>query len=102
MLSLVDPELEWTYSIRATRAELQVCHWRQELQVALERQAKRGPMSELEDVTSAKGIALWWPCEPQAIDAYRARQADVRNYDVLTVREGRIVASTRATTERKL
>jgi ketosteroid isomerase-like protein len=91
MLGFIDPELEWTFLDPSFEdPEPQVCHGRQELHTALERQAQRGLTSELEDV-----IANWdrvvGVVRTPGVDAYRARKADDRNYDVLTVNEGKIV-----------
>lgn len=92
MLGFIGPELEWTLLDPSFEdPEPQVCHGRQELQTALERQAGRGLTSELEDVIG-NGDRVVVVVRTPGIDAYRVRQADDRNYDVLTVHEGRIVA----------
>lgn|SRR5438067_7349921 len=79
----LDPSLE--------DPEPQVCHGRHELEVALERQAERGLMAEIEDVVG-NGDRVMVVVRTPGIDAYRVRKADDRNYAVLTMREGRIVA----------
>jgi ketosteroid isomerase-like protein len=92
MLRFIDPELEWTFLDPSFEdPEPRVCHGRQKLQTALERQAGRGLTSELEDVID-DGDRVVVVVRTPGIDAYRVRQAEDRNYDVLTVHEGRIVA----------
>jgi hypothetical protein len=68
-----------------------VCHGRHELQVALERQAQRELKAELEEVIGGRDRVMVVVRIP-GIDAYRARKANDRNYAVLTVRDGSIVA----------
>ena len=92
MLAFVDADLEWTYLDPSfENPEPQVCHGRRELEAALERQASRGLRAELEEVVG-HGDRVMVVIRTPGVDAYRARQADDRNYDVLTVRDGRIVA----------
>jgi len=51
MLGFVDPDLEWTYLDPALEdPQPQVCHGRHDLAVALERRARRGLKSRLEEV----------------------------------------------------
>ena len=92
MLDLVDPEVEWTYLDPSLEdPEPQVCRGRQELAAGLRRQAERGLRSELEEVIG-KGDRVMVVVRTPGVDAYRVRQASDRNYDVFTVRKGRIVA----------
>jgi ketosteroid isomerase-like protein len=92
MLRFVDADLEWTYLDPAFEdPEPQVCHGTQELRVALQRQARRGLKSRLEEV-HANGDLVMVALHTPGLDELRARKADDRNYDVLTVRDGRIVA----------
>jgi ketosteroid isomerase-like protein len=92
LLGLVDPDLEWTYLDPTFEdPEPQVCHGRHELQEALERQAALGLRAELEEVLGS-GDRVMVVVRTPGIDAYRARKADDRNYTVLTVRDGMIVA----------
>jgi ketosteroid isomerase-like protein len=92
MLEFVDPDLEWTYLDPSFEdPEPQVCHGRRELKSALERQARSGLASELEEVV-AKGDRVVVVVRTPGSDAFRARKTDDRTYDVVTVREGRIVA----------
>jgi ketosteroid isomerase-like protein len=92
MLQMVDPDLEWTYldpSLADPRPE--VCYGRSELETALQRQAERGLTSQLEEVI-ANGDRVVVGVRTPGIDAFRMRQAQDRNYDVFTVRDGRVVA----------
>src|SRR5690349_23736502 len=92
MMRFVDANLEWTYLDPAFEdPEPQVCHGTQELRVALQRQARRGLKSRLEEI-HANGDQVMVSVHTPGLDALRARQADDRNYDVLTIRDGRIVA----------
>jgi len=92
LLELVDPDLEWTYLDPAyENPEPQTCHGRPELEWALRGQADRGLVSELEEVT-AHGDKVMVAVRTPGIDQRRARQADDRNYVVLTLQQGRIVA----------
>jgi ketosteroid isomerase-like protein len=92
LLELVDPDLEWTYLDPAyENPEPQTCHGRPELEWALQGQADRGLVSELEEVT-AHGDKVMVVVRTPGIDQRRARQADDRNYLVLTLQQGRIAA----------
>ena len=61
------------------------------LEEALQRQAERGLRSELEEVV-VNGARVMVVLRTPGIDAFRIRQVDDRNYDVLEVHAGRIVA----------
>jgi ketosteroid isomerase-like protein len=92
LLELIDPDLEWTYLDPASEnPQPQTCHGRPELESALQGQADRGLVSELEEVT-AHGDKVMVVVRTPGIDQRRARQADDRNYLVLTLQQGRIVA----------
>ncbi len=92
MLEVVDPDLEWTYLDPSLEdPQPQVCHGRHELESALNRQAGRGLRAQLEEVVG-HGDRVMVVVRTPGVDAYRVRQADDRNYDVFTVRAGRIVA----------
>src|SRR6266571_481107 len=92
VLEFVDPDLEWTYlDPSVEHPDTQVCHGRHEFETALERQAERGLKAEIEQV-SGKGDRVMVVVRIPGIDAFRVRKADDRNYTVLTVRGGRIVA----------
>ncbi len=92
MLSFIDADLEWTYLDPSVEdPEPQVCHGRNELKAALKRQAGQGLHMELEEVVAQDDHVLVVVRQP-GVDAHRARQANDRNYDVVTVREGQIVA----------
>src|SRR6266496_4330629 len=92
MLEVVDPDLEWTYLDPGLEdPQPEVCHGRHELQSALQRQAEQGLRAQLEEVVG-RGDRVMVVVRTPGVDAYRVRQADDRNYDVFTLREGRIVA----------
>jgi ketosteroid isomerase-like protein len=92
MLDFVDSQLEWTYlDPSAADPPPQTCHGRGELELQLRRQAELGLRSELEEVI-AHGDRVVVSVHTPGVDARRVRQAGDRNYDVLTVRGGRIVA----------
>jgi len=92
MLSFVDPDLEWTFLDPSEPDPApQVCHGRHELEVALGRQTERGLRVELEEVVGSGDRAVVVVRTP-GVDAFRARRADDRNFDVVTVKDGRIVA----------
>jgi len=92
MLGFVDPDLEWTYLDPSLEdPEPQTCHGRHELEEALGRRDERGLRAELEEVIG-NGDRVMVVVRTPGLDAHRARHADDRNFDVLTVRDGRIVA----------
>ena len=92
ILQLVDPDLEWTFLDPSFEdPDPQVCHGREQLQLALERQAEQGLRSELQEVLG-NGERVMVVVRTPGVDAYRARKADDLNFDVFTMREGRVVA----------
>jgi ketosteroid isomerase-like protein len=92
LLELVDPDLEWTYLDPATaHPSPQTCHGRGELRIALARQAGRGLRMELDDIVGHDDKVLVVVHTP-GVDAHRATPADDRNFEVLTLRDGQIVA----------
>jgi uncharacterized protein len=92
MMTFVDADLEWTFLDPAFEdPDLRVCRGSRELEVALQRQARRGLKSRLEEV-HANGDRVMVAVHTPGLDALRARQSDDRNYDVLTIHDGRIVA----------
>jgi len=92
MLEVVDPGLEWTYLDPTLEdPQPQVCHGRHELESALARQARRGLRAQLEEAVG-HGDRVMVAVRTPGIDAHRVRPANDRNYDVFTVRDGRIVA----------
>ncbi len=91
MLEFVDPELEWTYLNPAfENPEPETCHGRNELQLALERQAERRLASQIEEIV-ASGDKVMVVIRPPGIDRVRVRQAEDRNYLVLTLDQERII-----------
>jgi ketosteroid isomerase-like protein len=92
LLEMVDPDLEWTYLDPATEnPSPQICHGRRELAVALARQEDRGLRMQLEEIVGHDDKVMVVVHTP-GVDAHRATPADDRNYDVLTLRGGQIVA----------
>jgi ketosteroid isomerase-like protein len=91
MMDFVDPDLEWTFLDPGQEdPQPQVCHGREELEKALQRQADLGLRSELEAVVAA-GDRVMLVMRTPGVDEHRLRQADDRTYDVVTVRDGVIV-----------
>jgi ketosteroid isomerase-like protein len=92
LLELVHPDLEWTYLDPSfENPQPQVCHGRDQLAWALGRQADRGMNSELEEIDSCGDKVLVVVHTPGA-DEQRAWQGNDRNYLVLTLRQGQVVA----------
>ena len=92
MLNLIDPDLEWTYlDPSAADPRPQVCHGRGELEAALAQQAQRGLRAQLEEVIGHRDKVVV-AVRTAGVDAYRVRQSDDRDYAMLTMRDGRIVA----------
>jgi ketosteroid isomerase-like protein len=92
MLGFVDPDLEWTYlDPMVEDPEPQICHGRLELEVALARRARRGLRAALEEVVG-HGDRVMAVTRTPGIEEHRVKHAHDRNFSVLTVREGRIVA----------
>jgi ketosteroid isomerase-like protein len=92
MLAVVDPDLEWTYLDPAfPNPDPHICHGRAQLADGLRRQARRGLKSHVEDVIGNADKVLVTVRTPGA-DQYKARPTGDLDYDVLTVRDGRVVA----------
>lgn len=92
LLDIIDPGLEWTYlDPSAADPEPQTCHGREQLQWALEGQAERGLRSEVQEITACGNKVIVVVRTP-GIDRQRARQAGDRNFLVLTLRQGRVIA----------
>jgi ketosteroid isomerase-like protein len=91
MLEFVDPELEWTYlNPGFENPEPETCHGRNELQLTLERQAERRLASQIEEIV-ASGDKVMVVIRTPGIDRARVRQAEDRNYLVLTLDQERII-----------
>jgi ketosteroid isomerase-like protein len=91
MLEFVDPELEWTYlNPELENAEPETCRGRDQLRVALERQAGQGLASQIEEI-SARGDTVMVVIRTPGIDRVRVRQAGDCNFLVLTLDQERIV-----------
>jgi ketosteroid isomerase-like protein len=92
MLTLVHPDLEWTFLDPAFQdPEPRVCHGRGQLAQQLERLAGQGLIGGIETIASA-GDKVMVVFHTPGIDQTRVRQAQDRNYLVLTLREGQVVA----------
>jgi len=92
MLALIHPDLEWTYLDPAfADPEPQTCHGRPQLLHALQRQASSGLTSQVEEIASA-GHKVMVVVHTPGLDQRRARPAADRNYLVLTLRDGQVVA----------
>ena len=91
MLEFVDPGLEWTYLDPAfENPEPETCHGRDQLRLALERQAERRLASQIEEIV-ASGDKVMVVIRTPGIDRVRVRQAGDRNYLVLTLDQERII-----------
>jgi ketosteroid isomerase-like protein len=91
MLEFVAPDLEWTYLNPAFEdPEPETCHGREQLQWALEQQAKQGLVSQVEEIAASGDKVLVVTRTPGA-DHVRVRQAQDRNYLVLTLDQARII-----------
>lgn len=91
MMEFVDPGLQWTYlDLGLADSPPQVVLGREELENVLRRQAELGLRSELEEVVAA-GDQVILVMRTPGLDKHRGRQAGDRTYDVVTVRNGRIV-----------
>ena len=92
LLELVHPDLEWTYlDPSVADPQPQVCHGRDQLARALRRQADQGVNSELENIESC-GDRVMVVVHAPGTDQHRAWQGNDRNYLVLTLRQGQVVA----------
>jgi ketosteroid isomerase-like protein len=92
MMDFVHQDLEWTYLDPAfPDPSPQTCHGRDQLEKALLGYGERGLRTEVEQVV-ASGDKVIVVTRTPGLDRYRQRQADDRNFDVLTVRDGLIVA----------
>ena len=92
MMDFVDPDLEWTYvDPGAADTQPRVRHGRDELDKAIRQQAERGLRSELEAVVAA-GDQVILVMRTPGLSRYLSGLPDDRTYDVVTVRDGRIVA----------
>jgi ketosteroid isomerase-like protein len=91
MLEFIDPALEWTYlNPEFENPEPETCHGRDQLRVALERQAGQGLTSQIEEI-AASGDTVMVVIRTPGVDRARVRQAGDRNFLVLTLAQERIV-----------
>jgi|SRR5215467_2158176 len=91
VMDFVDPDLEWTYLGPGQDPQPKVRHGRDELEKAIRQQARRGLRAELEEVVAA-GDQVILVMRTPGLSRYLSGLPDDRTYDVLTVRDGRIVA----------
>ena len=80
-----------TWILSFAHPQPQVCHGRGELAWALGRQADQGVNSELEEISSS-GDKMMVAVHTPGADQHRAWQGNDRNYLVLTLSEGQVVA----------
>ena len=91
MLEFIDPALEWTYlDPEFENPEPETCHGRDQLRVALERQARLGLESQIEEI-AASGDKVMVVTRTPGIGHVRVRQAGDRGFLVLTLDQERIV-----------
>jgi ketosteroid isomerase-like protein len=91
MMDFVDPGLQWTcFDPGLADPRAQVCLGREELEKALGQHAALGLRTELEEVVAA-GDQVIVVMRTPGLDQHRGGRADDRTYDVITVRDGRIV-----------
>jgi ketosteroid isomerase-like protein len=91
MMDFVDPDLEWTYLDPGPEdSQPKVRYGRDELEKAIHRQAQWGLRSEVEEVVAA-GDQVIVVMRTPGLSQYLSVHAGDRTYDVLTVKDGRIV-----------
>jgi len=92
MLELVHPDLEWTFLDPAfENPEPRTCLGWEQLQQVMERRGGMSPEAEVEEIASS-GDQVMVVVHTPGLDQQRVRQADDRNYMVVTVRQGQITA----------
>jgi ketosteroid isomerase-like protein len=92
LLEHVSAGLQWTYLDPAFEdPEPRTCHGRGQLRRGLQRQLDQRLTAELEQVV-ANGDRVLVVMHVPGLDRLRVRQADDRLYEVVTVRDGHIVA----------
>ena len=65
MLEFIDPALEWTYlNPEFENPEPETCHGRDQLRVALERQAGQGLTSQIEEIAASGDTVRWSSARP--------------------------------------
>jgi len=90
-MDFVDPDLEWTYLAPGPEdTQPMVRHGRDELENLIHQQAQRGLRSELEEVVAA-GDQVIVVLRTPGLSQYLSGHPADRTYDVVTVRDGRIV-----------
>ena len=93
LLEMVHPDLEWTYLNPADPdPEPEVCHGRDQLAWALDRQPRRGAATQVEEIVSGPDGHVMVVSRTPGVDDRRAWRNGDRNVLVLTVQAGQIVA----------
>jgi ketosteroid isomerase-like protein len=92
LLAVFSPDLEWTYLDPGVENPApQVCRGLVEMRQALRRQADQGLKASIEEV-HVNGNQVVAVIHVPGLDQLRSRQADDRNYEVFSFKDGRIVA----------
>jgi ketosteroid isomerase-like protein len=92
LLGLFSPDLEWTFlDPGVADPEPRTCRGVADLERALHRQSAAGLSPVIEDL-AAHGDKVAITIHVPGLDRLRVRQNDDRNYEVLTVERGQIVA----------
>lgn len=92
MLTYADEDLEWTYlDPNDADAAPQVCHGRHRLEDTLRHWAEHGFTASLEEI-EGHGERVMVCVRVPGVDDHYGGHPDDRAYNVLTVRDGRIVA----------
>jgi len=92
LLAVFSPDLEWTYlDPSAENAAPQVCRGLVEMRRALRRQADHGLKASIEEV-HVNGSEVVAVIHTSGLDQLRGRQANDRNYEVFSFKDGQIVA----------
>lgn len=92
VLDLVAPDVEWTFLDPSLEdPHPHVCHGRDQLEAALRARSASGLRTELEQLHQ-QGHRILVALHTPGLDSRRARQANDRSFEVLTVHDGRITA----------
>lgn len=90
--SSVDPDLEWTFlDPSLENPQPATCRGREQLEAGVTKWSSMGLSSELEEIEGLDDKVLVVMHTP-GLDRFRARNADDRNFHVLTVRDGYVTA----------
>ncbi len=93
VLETVHPDLEWTYLNPADPdPQPQVCHGRDQIAWALDHQARQGAATQVDEIVSGSGGQVMVVARTPGLDERRTWHNGDRNFLVLTVRDGQIMA----------